>query len=298
MSRLFLLMLLAAGPLSAAPLKIITTTPDLADLARRVGGARVSVESLARGFQDPHHVEAKPSLVLKLRAADLFIQTGLDLEAGWAPLLLQGARRAVVQPGGAGFLDASVFIEPLEVPTNVSRAGGDIHPGGNPHYLADPRNAVRVAEGIARKLAERDPAGAPEYKANARAFVGLLNQRLVQWEKQLAPLRGTPFVSYHRNLAYFADWAGLEPAGEIEPKPGIPPSPRHTAELIQRMKADKVGLVLTMPYFEKRAPESLARATGARVIVLALGPDAVPGASDYIAAVEHNVNEILRGLRP
>jgi zinc/manganese transport system substrate-binding protein len=298
MKRALFLFLLAAGTLSADPLKIVTTTPDLADIARRVGGARVTVESLSRGFQDPHFVEAKPSLVLKLRGADLFIQTGLDLEVGWAPLLWQGARRPGIQPGGAAFLDASVFIEPMEVPTDVSRAGGDVHPGGNPHYLADPRNAARVAEGIARKLAERDPAGAGDYAANADAYVKTLERRMDDWNKRLAPLRGALFVSYHRNLAYFADWAGLESAGEIEPKPGIPPSPRHTADLIRLMQERKVRLILTAPYFEKRSPDALARATGARVVVLSLGPDAVPGVDDYIAAMDRNVVEILGGGRP
>lgn len=296
MKRIFSVFFFLAGPLAAAPLKIVTTTPDLADLARNVGGDRVSVVCLSRGIQDPHFVEAKPSLILKLREADLYIQTGLDLEAGWAPLLLQGARRPQLQPGGTGFLDASRFIKPLEIPSDVSRAGGDVHPGGNPHYLGDPRNAIVVAAGIAGQLAALDPAGKPTYDANARATGERLRLKITEWEKRLAPARGARYVSYHRNLVYFADWAGLSSVGEIEPKPGIPPSPRHTAELIGLMKEHKVPLILTMPYYEKRSPESLAAATGARVVVMALMPDGLSSGDDYLSAMERNVGAILAAV--
>jgi len=296
MKRILLALFFSAGGLAAAPLKVVTTTPDLADLARRVGGERVSVACLSRGVQDPHFVEAKPSLILKLREADLYIQTGLELEAGWAPLLLQGARRAQVQPGGTGFLDASRFVRPLEVPSDVSRAGGDVHPGGNPHYLGDPRNAVAVAAGLAGKLAELDPAGKPMYDANARAYGERLWLKIVEWEKRLAPARGARYVSYHRNLVYFADWAGLSSAGEIEPKPGIPPSPRHTADLIKLMKEQKIPLVLTMPYYEKRSSDALAAATGARVVVMSLMPDGVSREDDYLSVMERNVGEIIAAV--
>lgn len=285
-----------AGSVFAAPLKVVTTTPDLADLARQVGGERVSVECLSRGFQDPHFVEAKPSLILKVRDADLFVQTGLELEIGWAPLLVNGSRNARVQMGAKGFLDASTFIAPLEVPSNVSRSGGDVHPGGNPHYLLDPVNGIAVAKGLAIKFTELDPTGASFYAQKAEAFTQRLSAKIGQWEKQMSPVRGIPYVSYHKNLVYFANRYGLVSVGEIEPKPGIPPSPGHTAELIAMMKERHVPLILTMPHFESRTPESLAKATGAHVITMASVPDAVPEATDYITAMDYNVAGILKAL--
>lgn len=282
--------------LFAAPLKVVTTTPDLADLVRQVGGDRVKVDCLSRGFQDPHFVEAKPSLILKVRDADLFVQTGLELEIGWAPLLVQGSRNARVQAGAKGFLDASTFIAPLEVPSNVSRSEGDVHPGGNPHYLLDPRNALLVVKGLRDKLAELDPPGAAAYSKNSDNYSLRLNAKITEWQKRMVPVKGAAFVSYHKNAVYFANFFGLVPTGEVEPKPGIPPSPGHTAELIDLMKARKIPLILTMPHFESRTPESLANATGAHVVIIASVPDAVPEATDYIAAMDYNVAAILKAL--
>lgn len=287
-----------AGGVFAAPLKIVTTTPDLADLARQVGGDRVKVDGLSRGSQDPHFVEAKPSLIVKVRDADLFVQTGLDLEIGWAPLLIQGARNARVQRGAKGFLDASAFIQPLEVPTVVSRAAGDVHPGGNPHFLADPHNALAVVKALEGKLAELDPAGAVVYKKNAEDYSARLSAKIAGWEKRMAPAKGARFVSYHKNMVYFADHFGLVSDGQIEPKPGIPPTAKHTADLIAVMKERRTPLILTNPHFERRTPDSLARATGASVVTVALTPDAVPEAADYISAVEFNVAGVLRALTP
>ena len=286
----------AAAGLLAAPLKVVTTTPDLADLVRHVGGDRVTVDCLSRGFQDPHFVEAKPSLILKVRDADLFVQTGLDLEIGWAPLLVQGSRNPRVQPGAKGFFDASTRIAPLEIPANVSRSEGDVHPGGNPHYLLDPRNAVLVVKGLADKLADLDPPGAATYARNAEEFTARLNAKIAEWQKRMAPFKGTGFVSYHKNLIYFSTLFGFVSAGEIEPKPGIPPSPGHTADLIAVMKERHIPLILTMPHFESRTPGSLAKVTGARVVIVASVPDAVPEAADYISAFDYNVSVLLKAL--
>lgn len=289
-------LVIAAAGIWAKPLSVVTTTPDLADLVRQVGGDRVAVVCLSRGFQDPHFVEAKPSLILKMREADLFVQTGLDLEIGWAPLLIQGSRNARVQPGAKGFFDASTVILPLEIPSHVSRSAGDVHPGGNPHYLLDPRNAVLLVKGLAEKLSDLDPASAASYANNAMDYTMRLNEKMAEWLKQMAPVGGTGFVSYHKNMIYFSTFFGLVSVGEIEPKPGIPPSPGHTAELIAIMKERKTPLILTMPHFENRTPESLAKATGARVVMIASTPDAVPEATSYIAAFDYNVSAILNVL--
>lgn len=283
----------------AAPtLKVVATTPDLADLARHAGGDRVQVTCLSRGFQDPHFVEAKPSLILKLREADLFIQTGLELEIGWAPLLVQGSRNPRIQLGAPGFLEASQFIQPLEVPATVSRSEGDIHPGGNPHYLGDPENALLVLKGIAQALGRLDPPGAAVYEKNAEEYHQKLSAKIVQWDARMGSAKGALFVSYHKNVIYFARHFGLVSVGEIEPKPGIPPTPAHTEELIQLIKAQRVSLILTMPQYEQRTAESLAHVTGARIVKLALVPEAVPEAVDYIAAMDYNVTSILKALQP
>ncbi|MBL8023827.1 MAG: zinc ABC transporter substrate-binding protein [Elusimicrobia bacterium] len=280
----------------AAPLKVVTTTPDLADLARQVGGDRVKVECLSRGNQDPHFVEAKPSLILKVREADLFIETGLDLEIGWAPSLVQGSRNLKVQRGALGFLDASTLIHPLEIPSTLSRSEGDVHPGGNPHYLGNPRNAIFVIKGMVEKLSALDPPGSPVFATNAKNYIQQLNAKMSDWEKQMESVRGTLFVSYHKNLVYFAEYFGFSPVGEIEPKPGIPPTPRHTADLIALIKGQSVPLILTMTHFERRTPDSLAGATGARVVTIALVPEAVPEARDYISAFDYNVKALLNAL--
>jgi zinc/manganese transport system substrate-binding protein len=298
MKKLFWLfgLLFSAGVVSAAPFRVVATTPDLADLARQVGGDRTTVDSLSKGNQDPHFVEAKPSLILKVRDADLFIQTGLELEVGWAPVLLQASRNARIQFGAPGFLDASAFITPLEVPTTLSRSAGDVHPGGNPHYLADPLNAVAVARGIAEKMAELDPSNATIYAKNAEDYTRRLEGKIAEWKRLLASAQGTPFVSYHKNLVYFGDRFGLVGVGEIEPKPGIPPTPKHTEKLIALMKARSVPLVFTMPHYGNRTSESLAKATGAKVVTMALVPGAVPEATDYIATMDYNVAGVLKAL--
>lgn len=293
---LVLSLLALSASLRAAPLKVYATTPDLADLVRQVGGEAVKVESLSRGFQDPHFVEAKPSLIAKLMGADLLVQTGLELEMGWAPLLVQSARNPKLFPGGKGFLDASRFITALEVPAIVSRAGGDIHPGGNPHYLLNPENASPVAKGIAAKLAELDPANAAMFQRNLAVFEKALAAQILSWKKILAPYKGAKFVSYHRNTAYFAQCFGLESVGEIEPKPGIPPSAGHTADLRKTMAAANCRLILTQPFFERRTADALARDTGAAVVTIALGPDGGPNTAGYLATMDANVQAVEAAL--
>jgi len=279
----------------AAQLQIITTTPDFADIARRLAGDRASVEALAKGFQNPHFVEAKPSLIVKLMKADMFIQTGLELESGWAPLLLQGSRNRRVMPGGSGFIDASTAITPREVPANVSRSEGDVHPQGNPHYMADPENAAPVARLIADRLIALDPSGKSAYEANLKAFNEDLAKRLPAWTAAMAPLHGAPYVSYHRDWNYFAHRYGLVSVGEIEPKPGIPPTASHTAELIGTMKAGKVRFILTDPWFEARTGEFLAKETGARILLLCLYPGGAADAATYLEAVDHNIRMFTGG---
>ena len=281
----------------AGTLKVVATTPDLADIAAQVGGTSVKVDCLSKGFQDPHFVESKPSLILKLMDADVFIETGLELEVGWAPLLVQGSRNSRIQPSTPGFLNASKGISPLEVPQNPNRSMGDVHPGGNPHFLTDPENARIVAREIAEKFAELSPGDAATFQKNEKDFDSRIDAKMAEWRAAMAPYKGVEFVSYHRNLDYFAARFGLICAGEIEPKPGIPPTARHTEELIALMKARKIRIVLTQPYYEDRTPKFLGEQTGANVLTFAMGPEGAPGVKDYFGSVDYNVRAIQEALK-
>ena len=296
MPALLAALLTAAALPGAAAVKVVTTTSDHAAIVREVGGSLVSVESLAAGVQNAHHVDPKPSQVLKTMKAELFIENGLELEAAWSGSVLGAARNRRIMPGNAGHVDASSAIEPLEVPAAVSRALGDVHPGGNPHYSQDPVRAARVAALLARKLAEADPKNAAAYEANRAAFQKRLDEKLAGWTKRLAPFKGARVVTYHRDWVYFAERFGLVLAGQIEPKPGIPPTAQHTAELIARMKAEGTRLVLTVPWYESRTPQSVAAAVGATVVPVALLPGAYPGTDGYFEWMDYNVDAIAKAL--
>jgi ABC-type Zn uptake system ZnuABC Zn-binding protein ZnuA len=281
----------------AEPLKIVTTTEDLAAIAREVGGSLVEVHSLTRGSQDPHHLEARPSLILKASYADLFIEVGADLEVGWVPVLLVAARNPAIQPGAPGFLDASGAIELLEVPVGqVNRSEGDVHPMGNPHYHLDPENGKRIAGEIAERLARLRPGEAAQFDANRTAFVGRLNDAIGRWTAALQPYRGARLVTYHKSWSYFAHRFGLQVAGYVEPKPGIPPSAAHLDQLMQLIKQQKVGVVLMEPYFSRSVPELLVRETGARLLVLPPSVGGAKGITTYIGLFDALVGELATAL--
>src|ERR1043166_209906 len=241
--------LLAAAP-AFADLKVATSLTALASVAQFVGGKHVTAQSLCRGYEDPHFVPAKPSLMKSIQHADVFVSTGLELDAGWLPLVLPGSRNPRIQPGARGFVDASQGVDVLEKPTGtVSRAEGDIHPLGNPHYYADPKNLEIVASHLADVFTQLDPANAAEYAANAKAFQERMEASLEKWEKEMAPYKGTSIVTYYPNFVYFANRFGLKLFGTVEPKPGIPPSPHYVNELAEAMKKAGVKVVVYQPYY-------------------------------------------------
>lgn len=286
----------AAPEARAAALKVIATTPDLASIAGEIGGDKITVESLAKPSQNPHFVDAKPSLIVKLMKADLFLETGMELEVGWAPNLIQSSGNRNIQRGAKGYLDCSTNIAALEVPQNPSRAMGDVHAQGNPHYLADPENAKLVAGAMAEKMSELSPGNSAYFKERLKAFTDELDRRLAEWKKALAPYSGARFASYHRVYPYFAQRFGLVSVGEIEPKPGIPPTGGHTSELIDRMKAEKAKIILTDPWYENRSAMSIAKETGATVIEMALQPGAKPETETYLKAMDYNIRSIAQAL--
>lgn len=278
-------------------LRVVTTTTDLADLARVVGGERVEVRALAFGEQDPHFVEPRPSLILELRRADLYAQIGLDLEVGWAPLLLDQSRNPRIQPGGPGHLDLSAFVDVLDVPTRrVTRAEGDIHPFGNPHYWLAPANGRRMAEAFARRLSELDPGGSEIYAGNVADFMERLDELEEGWLRMLAPHRATPIVAYHASWRYFAAFAGMEILGFVEPLPGIPPAPRHLAELVDRIDQASAPVIIVDPFYDLRVPETVARRSGADVLVLPSSVGGVPGVDSYLNLLDHNVRRLVDAL--
>ncbi|OFW03885.1 MAG: hypothetical protein A3G20_02455 [Acidobacteria bacterium RIFCSPLOWO2_12_FULL_59_11] len=282
---------------SAKTLNIMTTTEDLASLAREVGGEHVKVESIARGYQDPHFVEAKPSFLLKLQKADILVLVGLQLEIGWLPPLITQSRNPRIQVGAPGYLDASSVAEILEKPTGeVTRAMGDVHPSGNPHYWLDPENGRRIAQAIAQKLAELDRDDAAYFEQRFQDFDRRLSDAVKRWEQETAFLKGTKVITYHRSWPNFAQRFGLQVVGYVEPKPGIPPSPSHTLEVIKQIKQDKVPLILVEPYFDEKTPKAIANQSGAKLVVLLPSVGGVPEVKSYFDLFDFDIRLLKTAL--
>jgi len=290
--------LLAAGTPLFAEIKVVATTEDLAALTREVGGDKVKVDALARGYQDPHFVEAKPSFILKLHSADLLVLVGRDLEIGWLPPLIQQSRNKNVQVGAAGYLDASLTVRILEIPTGqITRAMGDVHPLGNPHYWLDPENGRRVATAIRDKLSQMSPNDAAYFASRYDDFDKRLVEAEKGWDALMAPYKGLKIVTYHRSWPNFADRFGLEVVDYVEPRPGIPPSPSHTLELIATMKRLGIKIMLVEPYFDLKTPQSIARETGARVLVM---PPSVGGEkeiTDYFKLFDYDIGLLVAAIK-
>ncbi|MEK7329496.1 MAG: metal ABC transporter substrate-binding protein [Candidatus Eisenbacteria bacterium] len=252
------------------PLQVVTTTEDLAAIAREVGGDRVRVAALCRGYQDPHFVDAKPSYMVQLKNAALFVEVGRDLEVGWAPGLLNGARNPRILPGAPGFVDASSQVQVIEVPASVSRAQGDVHPFGNPHYWLDPANGTPIARAIRDGLIRVSPGDAALFAQRCADFEKRLAEATERWRStaQSLGLAGTKVVTYHRSWSYFARALGLEVVDFVEPRPGIPPSPNHVQDLVTRMKQGDVKLLIMEDFFDPRLPQKIARDTGVPLVVL------------------------------
>lgn len=280
-----------------AKVNVVTTTPDLAAIARDMGGEFITVKAIARGNQDPHHLQAKPSYMRTMNQADLLIYTGLELEVGWLPLLIQGARNPKITPGALGHLDASVGIKRLEVPEGkVDRSMGDVHPEGNPHYTLDPRNGLIVGQTIADKLSQLDPEHTENYQENFTQFQKGLQTKIKIWETRLSSLQSKQIVTYHKLWEYLTDWLHLEIVGQVENKPGIPPSPRHVAELVDRMKASGITLLLTSDYSDPKPAERVAQQAGAKLMILPASVRGREGIDTYTDLFEVIVSQLASGL--
>jgi zinc/manganese transport system substrate-binding protein len=287
----------SARPAFAA-LKVVTTTSDLGALAKEVGGDKVQVDSFAKGYQDPHFVEPKPSFILLANKADLLIVVGRELEIGWLPPLITSSRNSKIQVGAGGYLDASNTVKILEIPTGqITRAMGDVHPAGNPHYWLDPSNGRKIAAAIRDKFSELSPADKAYFAQRYSDFDKRLADAEKKWDATMAPYKGTKIVTYHRSWPNFVDRFGLDTIGYVEPKPGIPPSPSHTLELIDEMKRQNVKIILVEPYFDLKTPQSIANQIGGKVLVLAPSVGGTKEATDYIQLFDYNVNTLASALK-
>jgi zinc/manganese transport system substrate-binding protein len=279
-----------------AALRVVTTVPDLAAIVQEVGKDKVKVSALVLSSQDPHFVDARPNLVLDVSSADLLLVVGLELEVGWLPTLVSGARNPKVQTGGPGYLDCSQFVGLMDVPTEkVDRSMGDVHPGGNPHYLYDPRNAIAVAWGIAGKMGALDPSNAAAYQNNATDLIHRLQSSITGWEQKLSAIRGTQVITYHKSWTYLANWLGFAVPINVEPKPGIPPSPSHIVQVIGTVGTAGVKLILQEEFYQANTAELVASKSGAKLVRLA-GGTAFEKGETYIQHFDTAVAKIAAAL--
>jgi zinc/manganese transport system substrate-binding protein len=277
-------------------LEVVTSLPDLADIAKQVGGDRVEAFSIAVGYQNPHFVDPKPSYILKLSRADVFVTIGLDLEIGWVPPLLNSARNPKILPGGDGYVDASVNIPLLQVPQSVSREQGDIHIYGNPHYWLDPNNGKIIARNIRDALVRQEPDQREYFDANLARFVEEIDSRMAQWRESMRPYEGTSIVAYHNQWPYFEQAFGLRIAGFLEPKPGIPPTPKQLAYVIGLMDQQQISVIVISPYYQHDAADLVARKTGGVVVPLATSVGSFDGVETYFDLFDYNVNAVMAAL--
>lgn len=300
-TRLFAVAALMLAPhVAQAQLKVVTSTTDLYDIAKSVGGDKITATHIGEGYQDPHFIEAKPSFVLQLRNADVWAFVGLDLEIGWMPLLLDGARNPKIRQGGSGYVDASQVIRVLDRPNgNVDRSMGDVHPLGNPHYWLDPENGRRLARMFKTKFSQLDPKNEDVYERNEKAFEARLNAAERGWQTDLAAIKGKPVVAWHTSWRYFAEYTGMNIVAFMEPKPGVPPSPSHLYEVIQTVKRTGAKAIVMEPFYDRKVADLVAKQTGIKVLIL---PPSVGGlrnapVNDYISLMKYDVARLAATLR-
>ncbi|MFH1741484.1 MAG: metal ABC transporter substrate-binding protein [bacterium] len=281
-----------------AAVRVVTTTPDLAAIAREVGKEKVQVESLGKGNQNPHFVDPKPSFMVKLQKANLLVIVGLDLEIGYLPPLLDGARNSKIRKGSPGYVDASAGCRILEVPdTKIDRSMGDIHVYGNPHYWLDPGNGKIIAKNIADGLSRVDPANADLYAENAKQFAGEIDKRMSEWKKRLLPFKDAEIVTYHKSWTYFEERFQLNVSAYIEPKPGIPPTPSHTVEVIQTIKSRNIKVIAVEPFYDRKAADAIASRTGAKVIVLPSSVGGLKGVDTYFDLFDYITEQLASAMK-
>jgi zinc/manganese transport system substrate-binding protein len=282
---------------NAGTIKIVTTTMDMQSISEIIGGNKVSVQSIATGYQNPHFVDPKPSYIISLSKADLFVTVGLDLETGWSPQLLSSSRNSKIQKGSAGYVDASEGVGLLQVPSSVSRGEGDIHIYGNPHYWMDPLNGKVIARNIANGLERVDPANKDFYETNLRAFFAKIDLKLKEWQSKMAPYKGAKIIAYHNEWVYFEKRFGLQIVDFMEPKPGIPPSPSQLVKVIKEVTANNIKVIISSPYFTTSSSDVVAKQTGVKKLTLATSVGAFSSIKNYFDLFDYNVDQLVAVLK-
>ena len=287
---------LAALP-AAAALNVFTCEPEWAALAEEIGGDKVSVYSATTALQDPHRIEARPSLIARIRSADLLVCSGSELEIGWLPLLLTQSGNSKIQLGTPGYLEASQYVTRLEIPKVIDRALGDIHPGGNPHIHTDPRNIAKIATVLEDRLAQLDPANAGAYHSRAKAFLDRWQAAIARWEKEATPLKGVPVVVHHKAFTYFINWTGMREVASLEPKPGIPPTPSHLAELIDQMKSQPAKVIVYSSYNSPQAAQFLSERSKIPTVMLPFTVGGTEKAKDLFGFFDDMIGRLLGAVK-
>jgi len=301
MNRLLQLLAALVFTAFAAPalavLNVFASVPEWGALAEELGGEQVKVYTATNALQDPHHIEARPSLIARARTADLVVATGAELEVGWLPLVLQQSGNARVQPGKAGYFEAAQYVRMLDKPARLDRADGDVHPGGNPHIQTDARNIARVAAPLAARLAELDPANAAAYQARHKAFLSRWSTAIANWERQAAPLRGLPILVQHKAFAYLEDWLGLKQIAALEPKPGVEPTTAHLSAVLAKLQQQPVKMVLRAAYQSDRASQWIAERARINAVVLPFTVGGDGAAKDLFSLFEDTIQRLLKGAQ-
>ena len=294
---LFSLLALLAANVAQADLRVFATVPEWGALAREIGGDKVKVYSATNAFQDPHRIEAKPSLLAQARQAGLVVAVGADLEIGWLPLVLRDSGNAAIQPGRPGYFEAAAQVNRLGIPALVDRAHGDVHAAGNPHIHLDPRNVLKVAEKLVARMAELDAANATAYQAGHAAFASKWQAAMARWEKEAAPLKGLPVLVHHQSFAYLSHWLGLKELGSLEPKPGIEPSSGQLSALLAPQQRQPARLVLRTAYQQEGPSQWIAGNTGMPAVLLPYTVGGTPEAKDLFGLFDDTIQRMLKGAR-
>lgn len=292
-----IILLLISAQSFAGTIKVVTTLTDLKSIAELIGGDKVSVTSIATGYQNPHFVDPKPSYIMNLSSANLFVTVGLDLETGWSPQLLTSSRNPKIQKGAAGYVDASENIPLLQVPSSANRGEGDIHIYGNPHYWLDPLNGKIIARNIANGLERVDPANKSYYEANLKSFNDKIDAKMKEWAAKMAPFKGSPIIAYHNEWVYFEMRFGLHIVDFMEPKPGIPPTPSQLVKVIDEVKSNKIKVIISSPYFTTSSSDVVAKQTGVKVLTLATSVSAFDSIKNYFDLFDYDIAQLTAVLK-
>jgi zinc/manganese transport system substrate-binding protein len=296
-SLIILVLSIMITNVNASTIHVVTTTQDTKSITEIIGGNKVDVFAIATGYQNPHFVDPKPSYIIKLSNADLYVTLGLDLEAGWSPSLLSSSRNTKIQKGSAGYVDASVGVQLMQVPSSINRSEGDIHAFGNPHYWLDPVNGKQIARNICNGLERISPENKNFFEANLKTFNETIDQKLKSWNLQMAKYKGTKVIAYHNEWCYFENRFGLQIVDFLEPKPGIPPTPSQLVKIIGEIKSNSIKVIISSPYFTTSSSDVVAKQTGAKVLTLATSVGAFDSVKNYYDVFDYNIKQLVETLK-